>query len=511
MANSRALTIQGGGLAEVGDADALLVGSGIDRATAGAITIGGTTATSLTVGRSGVAPSLPGGLTVGGGAIDLDPTGTYALNMDLDRTAIITAGGHSGSGVQWAVYSSAGNNIFGLYNSSNRIQIANTIENNAVIVSGTGGIIADGQINTAGGLSITGGILNFDGSNIDLDPTGNYTLNLDLDRSAITTLGGASGPFQTQWAIQDSSGNDYVAVYATGGLVIGNSTTNLGVNFSGTGTVAFGGLIYGSRGLQVVAQDLTFSGANINLDPTGTYDLSMDATQAVIFNIGDNTGNAFLVRENLQQDNFLWIDTTNAAEKMEFGNTANNPTYRFLGSGEVTVDGDALTLTEQTADPGATANAGKVYTKDVSGTTELFYQDSTGAVRRLTNTIENANNYIEAGPVSTTSVVLTDITGLTFTITLPTTGRIHAIMTFWASSTGANNTGAWAININSVDGTQLQRFLSGTNDDGIGAVQMRSAVLTAGTYTVKGRWRRVSGTGTLTTQVAQLYAVTVDA
>ena len=43
-----------------------------------------------------------------------------------------------------------------------------------------------------------------------------------------------------------------------------------------------------------------------------------------------------------------------------------------------------FTLTEEGSDPSQVANAGRLYTKDVSGTTELFYRDDTGTVRQLT-------------------------------------------------------------------------------------------------------------------------------
>jgi len=46
---------------------------------------------------------------------------------------------------------------------------------------------------------------------------------------------------------------------------------------------------------------------------------------------------------------------------------------------------DHRVFTERSADPSSEANKGKLYTKDVSGTTELFYLDSTGATSQLTS------------------------------------------------------------------------------------------------------------------------------
>ena len=121
----------------------------------------------------------------------------------------------------------------------------------------------------------------------------------------------------------------------------------------------------------------------------------------------------------------------------------------------------------------------------------------------------------EAAGFNTTSGTLVDITNLTFDLVvpvgLPSTATIFAVMTFQAytGGVGSPTTGAWAISINAVDQTEVQRYLSGTNDAGIGAVMGSVGSLSNGTYTVKGRSRVVSGAGTLYTSPAQLFAVAV--
>jgi hypothetical protein len=121
------------------------------------------------------------------------------------------------------------------------------------------------------------------------------------------------------------------------------------------------------------------------------------------------------------------------------------------------------------------------------------------------------NGYDEVtSPVGTTSATLEDITGLSFTVTIPTgrTGRIVAHMAVQTSTTGGSpSTGGWAISINSVDGTEIQRYLSGSNDTGALVVQSRQTALSAGTYTVKGRHRRVVGASTVNSDVTILSAV----
>lgn len=116
-----------------------------------------------------------------------------------------------------------------------------------------------------------------------------------------------------------------------------------------------------------------------------------------------------------------------------------------------------------------------------------------------------------AAPVSTTSAALEDMVGHDTTVTLDTPGRIAAVMSVEADSTGggSNATGAWAIEINGVDYGEIGRFLSGTNDLGALCVAARSALLAAATYTVQGRHRRRSGDKTVTSEASTLVAFAV--
>ena len=125
-----------------------------------------------------------------------------------------------------------------------------------------------------------------------------------------------------------------------------------------------------------------------------------------------------------------------------------------------------------------------------------------------------ASGYDEATGQSTTSATLEDITGLTFDLEVPTglpsTAKIQAIMVIQCSTTGGSPaTGGWAININGSDQTEIQRYLSGTNDMGVLVVMANVTGLSNGTYTVKGRHRRVSGASTVNSDVAQLKAVAI--
>ena len=75
MTALKSLVTQNGTTQQIGNADSLLVGTGIDRSTAGDLTIGGTTATSITLGSNTIPVNIPGDVTtVGGTTFTTDAT-----------------------------------------------------------------------------------------------------------------------------------------------------------------------------------------------------------------------------------------------------------------------------------------------------------------------------------------------------------------------------------------------------------------------------------------------------
>jgi len=97
---------------------------------------------------------------------------------------------------------------------------------------------------------------------------------------------------------------------------------------------------------------------------TRTWDASYEALPASgeDANIGDKRIRDFKVdfRERFEIDHSMAGDANDGAHKK-------------------------VTLLEQAADPAAAANTGFVYTKDVTGATELFYEDASGNVVQLTD------------------------------------------------------------------------------------------------------------------------------
>jgi hypothetical protein len=108
---------------------------------------------------------------------------------------------------------------------------------------------------------------------------------------------------------------------------------------------------------------------------------------------------------------------------------------------------------------------------------------------------------------TTTSGTLVDIPGVSTTITLETTAHIRVELNIECSlySNPASTLGL-AISINGTDHDESGIHLSGVNDPGVASIGHRTETpLAAGTYTIKGRMRRESGSGTVAVDSADLF------
>jgi hypothetical protein len=115
--------------------------------------------------------------------------------------------------------------------------------------------------------------------------------------------------------------------------------------------------------------------------------------------------------------------------------------------------------------------------------------------------------YVEmTTPRTTTSGTLEDITGATTTITLTATCHVSAYLVCNVVSTGVSDIGC-AISFDGTDHDE-QRVTMGSGDDlGCTVVHRTTTTLGPGTYTVKGRFRRISGAGTPGVNRADLLVV----
>lgn len=93
-------------------------------------------------------------------------------------------------------------------------------------------------------------------------------------------------------------------------------------------------------GADVSGGALTFTGTNLDLDPTGTFALDMDAGQVATFTISDNLADALLIQQG--GNAYFDITTSDSAEAINFGNATTNPGFNFLGTGAVTIAGDLI-------------------------------------------------------------------------------------------------------------------------------------------------------------------------
>ena len=114
-------------------------------------------------------------------------------------------------------------------------------------------------------------------------------------------------------------------------------------------------------------------------------------------------------------------------------------------------------------------------------------------------------------PVGTTSATLEE-TGLEASVTLEGPAKIAAFASFELATQGGGGSAsviALALEIDGVVHDEVQRYLSGTNDQGIGTIVHRSSdtLFPAGTYTAKLLFRRVSGSVTPGINVADLLVL----
>jgi len=157
----------------------------------------------------------------------------------------------------------------------------------------------DEQVECTGGLKVSAGqVFDFDGTNIDLDPTGTFHLSMDNEQTVtIVASDGSSGAFH----INDGSNVLIDIDTDTETFIFGNSTDNPAYNFAGSGEVGVAGTmdVTGNvdmhAGLDVDGGNITFTGADIDLDPTGDYTLDMDPGKSGTILVSDNHSNAYRI------------------------------------------------------------------------------------------------------------------------------------------------------------------------------------------------------------------------
>jgi hypothetical protein len=279
----------------------------------------------------------------------------------------------------------------------------------ATFVGGAGGAGALGQIGGAGGATTisggyggssggsgagAGGAMNVLGG-LNGGGATDGALNLGTSQTSAITMGGGGATIAAK-LVDDSSTafvmeqgtDDYIVVNTSNGteaIALGNAATNPALTQLGSGQVSFAGNVDASAGLDVTTAALTaaaaltvtggaftFSGAAIDLDPTGNVTLDMDTGQTVDVTFAD----------------------TQALGAVSF----NDGTVNYLRMGEVLTEEQLVTevyfgMDEVSAAPTAVTDRGFLYTKDASGVTELFYTDDAGTETQLTPRAASNSEY----------------------------------------------------------------------------------------------------------------------
>ena len=277
-----------------------------------------------------------------------------------------------------------------------------------------------------GDLSVTGatslgaitftGTFAFTGSTLDMDPTGAFTLDMDALMTATITI---ADNLADAFVVADAGGN-YISCDSTTGselLELGNATDNVAISQLGTGQVTFPGNVDAQSGLDVTTAALTaaaaltcsggaftFTGTNINLDPTGTFDLAMDSGQAFSVDINSAASNISLATTGGAED--LTVEVTGA--------TDSSLVLQSAGTGA-----DAVLIAASAG--GIDVNSAGAFTMD-SVTMSLDCTDdsnltmTTNAAGDKTLTISASNAGAGAGDIALTADALlitgdTDVTG----------------------------------------------------------------------------------------------------
>lgn len=124
------------------------------------------------------------------------------------------------------------------------------------------------------------------------------------------------------------------------------------------------------------------------------------------------------------------------------------------------------------------------------------------------------SNFTAQTPAQTiTSSSFVDVTSTNFTLTLLSSTRIWAHLSYdWsAGGIGTVPVAAFRLVIDVENGSEVQSQVAALLGTDNGSVEHRSVVLAPGTYTVKAQGRRVSGTADVNVNRTQLFAIVLEA
>ena len=249
-----------------------------------------------------------------------------------------------------------------------------------------------------------------------------------------------------------------------------------------------------ASGLQIASGSLVAAGGSIDLDPTGTYALDMDAGQTATFTVSDNQASALLIQEGANP--YLDITTTNGSESITLGDDTINPSISMVGGGGVSLSdptGNAtfLSLTDGDSAAVSAANSARFRYNETDDRMEL--SENTGSYERL---VPFANEATATADTTTTSATDTQVNAMTLT---PAAGTY---MVWFTGSVdhSSNNSSIFTSIYNG--GTQVasseREFGRGAGQGDVTCSFACVAIVTVdGATAITGQWRTDAATATM--------------
>lgn len=178
---------------------------------------------------------------------------------------------------------------------SEAISLGNATTNPTLSQLGTGQVSFAGNVDAANGLDVTtaaltaaagltvsGGVSAITGSDIDLDPTGHFTLDMDATKTVTTNL---ADNLDAAYVIKQGS-DQYLEIDtrdAGAKVIVGNAFTNPTFEVLGSGQITLTGNVNATAGLDVTGGALTVASQAITQTGSGQVDFvgNVDASAGV--------------------------------------------------------------------------------------------------------------------------------------------------------------------------------------------------------------------------------------
>lgn len=369
---ARVLVLSTGRTAEIGNSTTAEIGNNIDRATAGTLNVGGTTATLVTLGAAGINTQVLGNLTVDGtetvvGTTTLQAdtdigdaatdTLTIVASVDGDITFLKEAGPYTvdaadsttaGAAGAAVTYGAGGggdtDGVGGAAGAGGAVTLGGTaVGGNAGAGAGAGGAGGDTDITaSAGGAGSATGVAGAGG-------------NIDIDAAPAGANGGAGGAAGGSVTIDAGAGTGAgadgdidIGATTAADIGLGNATDNTTITQTGTGQVTFTGNVNANLGLDVNAdnQSLTVgAGADLSISHDGTNTTATSATGDFILDNTLATGSTI-----------MRLGTDSTATDFQVQNNSAAALFSVLGAGDLQVSGSSGTSGQVLTSGGAGAS-----------------------------------------------------------------------------------------------------------------------------------------------------------